>query len=97
MRSLAAALLILLALVFAVSGGRRFVRGVTRAAALDVIRGIRGCVIALVSGIFALGALSGEAGWLWLGALILAEELYETGLLAALIEHHPVEAAHDGL
>lgn len=37
------------------------------------------------AGLFALGLLSGQAGLLTVGALILAEELYETAPLATII------------
>jgi hypothetical protein len=49
------------------------------------VRGIRGCILALVAGIGAVGLWSGEPGFLTIGAIILGEELYETGVLVAVV------------
>ncbi len=80
-----AGLLVLVGSYSAARGGRLLGRGFRQATASELVRGIRGCIIAVVAGIFALGVLSAETGFLILGAIILGEELYETGILAALI------------
>ena len=80
-----AGLLALVGFYSGARGGLRLARGLRQATASELVRGIRGCIIAVVAGIFALGVLSAETGFLILGAIILVEELYETGILAALI------------
>ena len=87
-----AALLLLAGAVAAVRGARRLAAGLRRAVPLDVVRGIRGCVVALAAAAFAGGVLRAETGMIVLGAVFLGEELYETGILAAIIrsgEHGP--------
>lgn len=82
------ALVALLALAGAyaiITGSRRISRGLDAGAALEVIRGIRVCIFALVAGLFAIGLAFGHTGFVVFGAIILAEELYETGALAAII------------
>ena len=69
----------------AARGTRALVRGLREARSLDVVRGIRGCVLALSAGAFAGGVLLAETGPLVIGAVFLGEELYETGLLAMII------------
>jgi hypothetical protein len=80
-----AALLLLVGAAAAVRGGRRLAAGLRRAVALDVVRGIRGCVVALAATAFASGVLLAETGLIVLGTVFLGEELYETGVLAAII------------
>lgn len=70
-----------------VRGPRRVSRGLEDGAALEVIRGIRVCIYALVAGLGAIGLAFGRAGFLVFGAIILAEELYETGALALILRH----------
>ena len=60
-------------------------RGLRDADALDLVRGIRFVVIAFVAGLAGLGVASGHGGLLVIAALILAEEIYETGALALII------------
>jgi hypothetical protein len=50
-----------------------------------VIRGLRGCVIALATAAFSAGVLLPATGWIIVGLVFLGEELYETGVLALLI------------
>ncbi len=69
----------------AAHSARLVARGLRHAGALDVIRGIRVGIVAFVSGVIAIGVLSAETGYVILGALILGEELYETGILALII------------
>ena len=66
-------------------------------ASLDLIRGIRGIVIAVAAAAVAGGLLSGQTGWLVLGAVFLAEELYETGLVALVLrtERRTLEAVSE--
>jgi hypothetical protein len=80
-----AGLLVLIGAMAAARGARLLVQGLGEATALDLVRGIRAIVIAFVAGLFAVGVLSAETGFLTFGALILAEELYETGTLALII------------
>src|SRR5260370_29658049 len=69
----------------AARGGREVGRGVRHAEPLPLVRGIRGCVVAVVAGTSALGLLAAQTGLLVFGAIFLAEELYETGVLIAII------------
>ena len=78
-------LLALAGICAALRGARLVCRGLRQASSLDVVRGIRMAVVALAAGFFALSLLSANTGFLVLGALVLGEELYETGLLAVVI------------
>lgn len=69
----------------AVRGARCLARGLRHARSLDVIRGIRGLVIALAAAAFSLGVLTAETGFLVFGAVFLGEELYETGILVLIL------------
>ena len=80
-----AGLLLLVGAAAAARGARRLAAGLRRAVPLDVVRGIRGCVVALAAAAFAGGVLLVETGLIVLGAVFLGEELYETGVLAAII------------
>jgi len=82
---IAAALLLLIGGVAARRGMRRLTSGLRHARSLDIIRGIRSSVIALAALAFAGGVLLAQTGLLVLGVVFLGEELYETGLLAAII------------
>ena len=68
----------------AVRGARRVSDGLAGGAALELVRGLRLAIFAIVAGFFAVGLVSARSGFVTFGALILAEELYETGLLALL-------------
>jgi hypothetical protein len=80
-----AALVLLVGSYAAVGGTRRLVRGLRAADSLDVVRGLRGLVVALTALAAVIGVLVGERGFLILGAVFLGEELYETGVLALII------------
>jgi hypothetical protein len=80
-----AGLLVVVGLCAAVLGARRLAAGLRQARALELVRGIRWVVVALVAGLAALGVVTAEPGYLVLGAVILGEELYETGVLALII------------
>src|SRR5215831_21255511 len=80
-----AAVLLLVGGVAARHGARRLTGGLRHARPLDVIQGIRSAVVALAALAFAGGVLLAQGGLLVLGAVFLGEELYETGLLAAII------------
>jgi len=74
-------------------GGRLIVRSLTRAdepsASLWLIRGIRGVVVAVAAGALA-GGLQFEQTWLLVfGGVFLAEELYETGVVALILRFAP--------
>jgi hypothetical protein len=84
-RQIAVAVLLLVAMAAGAYSARLIASALGRARALDLIRGIRVAVIALVSSLTALGISSSESGFVVLGALILGEELYETGVLALII------------
>lgn len=73
--------------------------GLGQALPLDVVPGLRGRAISLGAAAFATGILSAQTGFLVLGAVFLAEELYETGILAVIIrlgERCPSEERPDG-
>jgi hypothetical protein len=85
-----------LAVVLALVGGwagvrgiRLLVRGLRNAgdesASLWLIRGIRGAVVAVALVALALGVLYGQAWLLVFGVIFLAEELYETGVVALIL------------
>ena len=65
-------------------GARRVSDGLASGAALELVRGLRLAIFAIVAGLFAVGVASGRSGFVTFGAVILAEELYETGVLALL-------------
>ncbi len=73
----------------AIRGVRLFVRGYRDAdhpsASLRVIRGIRGLVVAVGTWALAGGLLFGQTWLLVFGAVFLAEELYETGVVALIL------------
>jgi hypothetical protein len=52
---------------------------------LWVIRGIRGIAVAASAAVLAVGILGEQRGLLALGAVFLAEELYETAVVALLL------------
>jgi hypothetical protein len=70
-------------------GARLLVRGLREAgddsSALRVIRGIRGIVVAVGLWALAGGVLLGQTWLLVLGAIFLAEELYETGVVVLVL------------
>ena len=80
-----AGFLVLAGMWAAARSTRLVARGLRQAKSLDVVRGIRVCILALVAGILAVGLLSAQTGFVILGAIILGEELYETGILAVII------------
>jgi hypothetical protein len=82
---LVSGLLVFAGVLFAVRGMRRLLRGLRHGRSLELARGLRSCVTALAFGIFATGLLTGLNGVLVLGVVFLAEELYETGLLIAIV------------
>jgi hypothetical protein len=72
-----------------VRGTRLLVRGIRSSAEpeapLRVIRGLRGIIVAICAAAAAAGLLL-EARWLLIvGGLWLAEEIYETGVLALIL------------
>src|SRR5262245_31662855 len=83
--AIAAGILLLLASRSLWRGTRRLLRGLSGADSLDVVRGLRGWVVALALGAGALGVLAAQSGFLVLGGIFLAEELYETGVLALIL------------
>ena len=85
LREIVAAVFLVAGVLFAVRGSRRLGRGLTEAGSLDVIRGLRGWVVAASMASLAAGVLAAETGFLVFGAIFLAEELYETGVVALVI------------
>jgi len=80
-----AGILMLVGALAAARGMRALRRGLREAGALLIVRGIRGCVVALAAAAFAAGVLLASTGLIVLGAVFLGEELYETGVLALII------------
>jgi hypothetical protein len=80
-----AALLVLAGAYAAVAGVRMMSAALGRGDALHLIRGIRVLILGLVAGLAALTFATGNTGFLVIGLLILAEEIYEIGTLAAII------------
>ena len=78
-------LLVLAGAYAAVAGVRMMIAALARGDALRLIWGIRVLIIGLVADLAALTFATGNTGFLVIGLLILAEELYETGTLAAII------------
>ena len=91
--AIAATLLVAAGLYAGVTGARRLARGLRHAQALDVVRGIRRLVIALAAGAVAGGVLTGQTGFVVLGAVFLGEELYETGVLALILRSSAADSA----
>jgi hypothetical protein len=85
LNEIAAGLLLLIGVVSAARGTRRLMSGLRYARPLEVVHGIRGSVTALAAVACAGGVLLAQTGLIVLGAVFLGEELYETGLLAAII------------
>jgi hypothetical protein len=77
--------LAILALYGAVAGVSTMRSALARSDALHLIRGIRVLIIGFVAALCTLSVAAGNSGFLILALLILAEELYETGILAAII------------
>jgi hypothetical protein len=75
----------LVAIYAAVTGARRLARGLREASSLAVVRAIRRLVTAVAAAVVALAMLVGEHGLLVFAAVFLAEELYETGVLALIL------------
>ena len=87
------AIALLVSVYAAVTGLRRLRRGVREALSLEVVRGIRRLVTAVVAAVVAVGLLSGQRGLLVFAAVFLAEELYETGVLALILRRSPGDSA----
>lgn len=73
----------------AVHGARRVVRALREAddagASLLLIRGIRGVVVAIAAWALAAGLLFAQTWLLVFGAVFLAKEIYETGIVALIL------------
>jgi hypothetical protein len=78
------------------AGARLMLRSVRLGRSLAVVRGIRVLILGIVAWLAALGLLSARPGFLGIGALILAEELYETGVLAVIIRRGDAGSAAAG-
>jgi hypothetical protein len=60
-------------------------RGEDPTAPLWVVRGLRGIIVALCMASLAVGTVLGQMWLVVFGALWLAEEIYETGVLALIL------------
>jgi len=60
-------------------------RGEDPSAPLWVVRGLRGIIVALCMAALAVGTVLGQVWLVVFGALWLAEEIYETGVLALIL------------
>jgi hypothetical protein len=73
----------------AARGVKLLVRGLRYAdqesASLQFVRGLRGIVVGVGAGALAGGVLFGQVWLLVFGAVFLAEELYETGVLVLVL------------
>jgi hypothetical protein len=85
-----AILFALLAVGATAYGVRLLGRAVMHSVPIDLIRGIRACVVAFASVACAVGFHRAETGFLVLGALVLGEELYETGLICLVLRRGAV-------
>lgn len=83
---LLAALFSSVAIGLAWRGTRRLLEGLRQAehpaGALGLVRGIRAWIVALALGAWAAGVLFAKGWVLLVATLILAEELYETGVVS---------------
>ena len=79
------ALLVLVGVGFGVAGARRIRRALGHAKPLELIYGIRTVIFSAVTMLCAAGIAFGQSGLFVLAAVFLAEELYETALVAAII------------
>jgi hypothetical protein len=70
-------------------GVRLFIRGFCRpgdaSAPLWIVRGIRGFVVAAGAGALAAGMIWAKTWLVFFGVVFLAEEIYETGVLALIL------------
>jgi hypothetical protein len=81
-----AGLLVGLAVSSGARGVRRLRRSLREALPIEVVRGIRGCVVAVAAAAVAFGVLSAQTGFVVFGMVFVAEELYETAVLAGIIK-----------
>lgn len=77
-------------------GVRLLARGLRRgedpSAALWVVRGLRGIIVTICMAALAVGTVLGQRWLVVFGALWLAEEIYETGVLALILRAGAPEA-----
>ena len=86
---LVAAILMVGGVAVAVHGARLAARAIRRgddpASSLWLIRGIRGLVVAIAAWALAAGLCFSQTWLLVFGGVFLAEELYETGVVIAVL------------
>lgn len=77
-------------------GVRLLARGLTHgehpSAPLWVVRGLRGIIVAICMAALAVGTVLGQVWLVVFGGLWLAEEIYETGVLALILRAGAAEA-----
>ena len=78
-------LLVLAGVLLGVTGARALAGALRVGGSLDLIRVIRLVVVAAVALLTAVGVATGRTGFFVLAGVFLAEELYETALVAAII------------
>lgn len=75
---------------------RLLARGLTHgehpSAPLWVVRGLRGIIVAICMAALAVGTVLGQVWLVVFGGLWLAEEIYETGVLALILRAGAAEA-----
>jgi hypothetical protein len=90
--------LALIGIWIAIRGVRSFARGYRDAddpwASLRVIRGIRSVIVAVATWALAAGLLLDQTWLLVFGAVFLAEELYETGVVELVLKSAPGSPGH---
>jgi hypothetical protein len=65
--------------------GRGLRHGDDPSAPLWIVRGLRGIIVAICTAAVALGTFLGQVWLVVFGTLWLAEEIYETGVLALIL------------
>jgi hypothetical protein len=84
--------LIVLAAVFSWRAARHLARALREPdqddSSVRLIWGIRALIIAVTGMAFALGIVFGSRATMLIAAVILAEELYETGMVLLVLRHH---------
>jgi hypothetical protein len=84
--AIVASVLVLLGVGCAERGTSHLLEGLRQARSLEVVRGIRGCVLAAALAVCVLGVLTAHTGFLVLGAVFLSEGVVRNRCPG---RHHP--------